>query len=64
MMLTVFRAYGIMPDEASDYTFAPSVADNWQSCGIGSFMLGFILDELKQVGAKTLVFMGWSSVRK
>jgi len=53
-----FRAYGIISDETTDYTFAPSVADDWQSCGIGSLMFGFILDELEQAGVKRLFLWG------
>ena len=53
-----FRSYGLNLNNASDYTFAPSVADGWQSCGIGSIMLQFILHELKQADVNRLFLWG------
>ena len=53
-----FRTYGIIPDNSADYTLAPSVADAWQSCGLGSVVLRFILDDLKQADAKRLFLWG------
>lgn len=53
-----FRSYGIIPEALADYTLAPSVADAWQSCGLGSFVLQFILDDLKHTGAKRLFLWG------
>jgi ribosomal protein S18 acetylase RimI-like enzyme len=53
-----FRSYGIIPDNSADYTLAPSVADAWQSCGLGSVVLRFILDDLIQTNAKRLFLWG------
>lgn len=39
-------SYGLIPQKG-DCTFAPSVADSWQSRGVGSDFFRFILDDLK-----------------
>jgi diamine N-acetyltransferase len=39
-------------------TFAPSVADAWQSTGLGTAMNNFIEDELKVMGIKHVILWG------
>lgn len=41
-------SYGLFP-ELSDCTLAPSVADDWQSKGVGSVFLEYIIDHLKSI---------------
>jgi diamine N-acetyltransferase len=52
------QSYGIIPDHASDITFAPSVADAWQSCGIGNEMFNYILSDLEYNGFKRIILWG------
>lgn len=42
------KSYGILPGQATDGTFAPSIADAWQSCGLGKALLQFIIADLRQ----------------
>lgn len=49
---------GITPDTATDCTFAPSVADEWQSCGIGNHMLRFIITDLQTRRIKRIILWG------
>ena len=49
-------------DYSRDFTIAPSVADHYQSKGIGSKMLQFVIDDIKAKGAKRLVL--WGGVQK
>lgn len=44
------------PDET--LTFAPSVADNWQSSGVGSGMYLLIEDELRSANTRQIVLWG------
>jgi diamine N-acetyltransferase len=41
------QSYGLQLSHDTDCTFAPSVADNWQSSGLGNQLFQFILSELK-----------------
>ncbi len=41
------RSYGLELSHQTDCTFAPSVADDWQSSGLGNQLFQFILSELK-----------------
>jgi diamine N-acetyltransferase len=52
------RSYGITPDHKTDVTFAPSVADSWQSCGIGNEMFKYILSDLKNNVFKRIILWG------
>jgi len=52
------RSYGLAPDNKTDCTFAPSVADQWQSLGIGNSLFGFILSDLKANGIKRIILWG------
>ncbi len=52
------ESYGLMLDDASDCTFAPSVSDAWQGKGLGTEMLQYILSDLQQVGIKRIFLWG------
>ena len=52
------HSYGMNPNHQTDSTFAPSVADAWQSCGVGQALLAYILDQLKATGRKRLFLWG------
>jgi len=51
-------AYGLTPDNQTDCTFAPSVADQWQSQGVGNRLFQFILSEMKTLGMKRIILWG------
>jgi GNAT superfamily N-acetyltransferase len=53
-----FISYGIKLDSKTDCEFAPSVADLWQSCGIGNKLFHFILADLKKTEVKRIVLWG------
>jgi len=53
-----FLSYGIKLDSKNDCEFAPSVADSWQSCGIGNQLFSFILADLKNTEIKRIVLWG------
>jgi GNAT superfamily N-acetyltransferase len=53
-----FFSYGIKLDGKFDCEFAPSVADLWQSCGIGNILFQFILDDLKKTNVKRIILWG------
>lgn len=50
--------YGITPDEETDCTLAPSVADAWQHAGVGSELHHFIENELLQAGFRRIILWG------
>ena len=52
------QSYGITPDPVTDCTFAPSVADDWQSQGLGNIMFGFIVNHLKTIAIKRIILWG------
>lgn len=52
------KSYGIIPDPKTDCTFAPSVADEWQSRGIGNSLFHFMLSDLKTYGIKRIILWG------
>jgi diamine N-acetyltransferase len=52
------QSYGLNPDAITDCTFAPSVADSWQSSGIGSALFGLMLPDLKSLGFKRIILWG------
>jgi len=52
------QSYGINPDDNTDCTFAPSVADNWQSLGVGSSLFNFMLLDLKARRFKRIILWG------
>ena len=52
------QSYGLTPDNKTDCTFAPSVADDWQSLGVGNSLFNFILSDLKADGIKRILLWG------
>ncbi len=52
------QSYGITPDDNSDCTFAPSVADQWQSQGVGNSLYNFMLLDLKAKRFKRIILWG------
>lgn len=52
------QSYGLQLDHGTDCTFAPSVADEWQSSGIGQGLLNFIIDELNTLHKRKLILWG------
>jgi GNAT superfamily N-acetyltransferase len=52
------QSYGLIPDHDTDCTFAPSVADLWQSSGLGSAMFGYIIQYLKATGIIRIILWG------
>jgi diamine N-acetyltransferase len=55
------RSYGLILNPFTDCTFAPSVADEWQSQGIGNALFHFILEHLKTAGIQRIIL--WGGVR-
>jgi len=52
------QSYGLLPDKTTDCIFAPSVADDWQSLGVGNSLFNFILSDLKADGIKRIILWG------
>jgi len=52
------ESYGLKINNQTDCTYAPSVADAWQSCGVGNLMFQFILDNLKSKGFRRIILWG------
>jgi diamine N-acetyltransferase len=52
------QSYGITLDNKTDCTFAPSVADVWQSCGIGNHLFNFILSDLTTMEIERIILWG------
>jgi GNAT superfamily N-acetyltransferase len=55
---TRYAGYGIALDPLTDCTFAPSVADAYQSSGLGSAMLPTLLATAREQGRRSVVLMG------
>jgi len=53
-----YTAYGIHTEELALCTFAPSVADSWQSSGLGSLMFDYIKQEISQYGFNVMILWG------
>jgi diamine N-acetyltransferase len=53
-----FDSYGIILSNNTDCEFAPSVADDWQSCGIGNQQFQYILTDLKKTSLKSVILWG------
>jgi ribosomal protein S18 acetylase RimI-like enzyme len=51
-------SYGLTLDAATDCTFAPSVADAWQSMGVGNSLFLFVLADLQTLGIKRIILWG------
>jgi diamine N-acetyltransferase len=52
------QSYGLTLNHKTDCTFAPSVADEWQSLGIGNSLFRFMLADLKMNGIKRIILWG------
>jgi GNAT superfamily N-acetyltransferase len=52
------QSWGLTLDPETDATYAPSVADGWQNCGVGNSMFGFILSDLKLKGIRRIILWG------
>jgi ribosomal protein S18 acetylase RimI-like enzyme len=52
------QSYGLILDSHTDTTFAPSVADAWQSCGVGNSLFDFIVNDLKPKGIRRIILWG------
>ncbi len=52
------RSYGLTLHADTDAAFAPSVADAWQSCGVGNSMFRFIMADLMQKGIRRIILWG------
>jgi len=52
------ESYGMTLDNKTDCTFAPSVADLWQSCGIGNHLFHFILSDLASAQIERIILWG------
>ena len=52
------QSYGLTLDYYTDCTYAPSVADDWQSLGVGNLLFHFIVKELHQAGIRRIILWG------
>ena len=52
------QSYGLTLDRKADCTFAPSVADQWQSCGLGNLMFEYICSNLQHCGITRIILWG------
>ena len=52
------HAYGLILDDQTDCTYAPSVADLWQSMGIGNLMFEHIRKDLACKGKSRIILWG------
>lgn len=52
------ESYGLQLDSVADCTFAPSVADDWQSKGVGKALYNFIINDLKSKGFRRIILWG------
>ncbi len=53
-----YATYGILKEELALCTFAPSVADSWQSSGLGSLMFDYIKQEINQYRFNAMMLWG------
>jgi ribosomal protein S18 acetylase RimI-like enzyme len=52
------QSYGLTLNMETDCTFAPSVADAWQSLGVGNSMYQFVVSEMKSLEVKRIILWG------
>jgi GNAT superfamily N-acetyltransferase len=52
------ESYGLNLDPATDATFAPSVADEWQGLGVGTQLFQFMIHGLQAEGVKRIILWG------
>jgi diamine N-acetyltransferase len=53
-----YTSKGMHLHPETDCTYAPCVADAWQSCGVGNALYQFILQDLKHKGIKRIILWG------
>jgi diamine N-acetyltransferase len=51
-------SYGLLLNAETDCTFAPSVADEWQSCGLGNLLFRFILADVQAAHFERIILWG------
>ncbi len=52
------ESYGLKLNLYTDCTYAPSVADLWQSYGVGNALFQYLLSDLKSKGIKRIILWG------
>ena len=52
------QSYAITPSQLTDCTFAPSVADDWQGCGLGNSLFQFVVKDQAVRGVKRIILWG------
>lgn len=52
------QSYGLILNDNTDFTFAPSVSDDWQGKGVGQFVFRYICSELKKMGVSRIILWG------
>ncbi|MEI8366663.1 MAG: GNAT family N-acetyltransferase [Parachlamydiaceae bacterium] len=52
------EGYGLRLDSTTDCIYAPSVADKWQSCGLGNAMFQQIKSDLSARGIRRIILWG------
>ncbi len=52
------QSYGLALSHLTDCTFAPSVADEWQSQGIGNSLFQYVMHELQSNDIKRIILWG------
>ena len=52
------QSFGLIPDQKTDCTFAPSVADQWQHFGLGKAMLNYVISNLISEGFQRMILWG------
>lgn len=50
--------YNMNPQQNTDCTYAPSVADDWQSCGLGTLLFDAIREDCRRKGFKRIFLWG------
>ncbi|MEM7108223.1 MAG: GNAT family N-acetyltransferase [Bacteroidota bacterium] len=58
-----FAAYAVRLSSGQDYSLAPSVADAFQSQGIGGLLLNSVESHLKELGAEKIILWGGVQLR-
>ena len=53
-----YESYGLPLNSMTDCTYAPSVADEWQSLGVGNAMFKFILAQIQNSNYKRIILWG------
>ncbi len=53
-----YQRYGITISAGKDCTLAPSVADEWQGSGVGSFLYNYVLETIKKSNCERIILWG------